>query len=171
MAAFASGPAIRPQQRLGLTLVWTPLGKTVLQSQTSGAETAWGLLDPSRNAPVEAGGVEARYRINGAEHKPAPGVRDLGGGAFQIEYHLAGGGSKRIRFEDQDITVEVDGPGEWMENIPLLQGQDSELCRLEADGLEVGSAWHGEPLFASKRVRVVTLRGRGQAKYRLVPKV
>ena len=170
VAAFASGPALRPQQRLGLTLVWTPAGRTVLQSQTSGAETAWGLFDPSRNAPVEAGGAPARYRINGAEHKPAPGVRDLGGGAFQIEYDLAGGGSKRIRFEDHGITMEVDRPGEWVENIPLLQGPDRELCRVEAAGLEMRSAWHEEPLFAGKRVRVVTLRGRGQGSYRLVPR-
>ncbi len=168
-ACFASGPSFREQQRFGLTFLWTPAARTVLQSQTGGAETAWGLFDPARHAPIEAQGVPARYRVNGAEHKPTPGIRDLAAGVFEIEYPLVGGGLKKIIFQDDAIIVELQRPGYWVENIPLLQASDKALCRVEAAGLELSSAWYSEPLFADKRVRVVSVRGRDRGAYKLLP--
>jgi len=170
VAAFASGPLIRPQQRLGLTLVWTPKAGAVLQSQTGGSETAWGTA-VSGSGP---GAVEgARFRLGNSLHVPKPGIRDIALGAaansFEIEFPLAGGGWKRVRFEESAIAVEVNCPGEWVENIPLLQVTESQqLCGLEVEGLQVSRTWGEGPVVGDKRLKVVSLRGRGGGKYRLL---
>ncbi|MBL8228280.1 MAG: hypothetical protein JNL98_07380 [Bryobacterales bacterium] len=168
VAAFASGKQIRAQQRLGLGLVWTETGKAVLQSQSSGAATAWGL------GGVEPGGIEgARYRIGRTEHNPTPGVRDVpGSGPFEIEFSIPGGGSKRVRFEERSIVVEVNLPGTWTENVPLLATSESdEPCSVNGEGMQVTHAFAGEPVVNGKRVRVVSLRGNGPASYRIAPRV
>jgi hypothetical protein len=166
IAAFASGKLIRPQQRLGLTFVWTPRDRTIFQSQTSGAETSWGDGDQQVYE-------RARYRIGRQEHKPAPDVRNIpGSGAFEVEYPLPGGGVKRVRFEDRQIVVESDGTGAFTENIPLMQaGENEMLCEVESSsGVAIERAWRSEPIVGEKRVRVVTLRGSGPYRYRLAPR-
>jgi hypothetical protein len=163
VAAFASGEQIRPQQRLGLTFIWAPKGRTVFQSQTAGDETAWG-----------AGGQDfgrASYRIGNREHRPTPGVRNLpGDGPFEITFP-AGGGSRQVRFEDDQIVVTLTGSGPWIENIPLMQSRETdELCAVEPSaGVTIERAWRSEPLVGDKRVRVITLKGNGPGKYRVIP--
>jgi len=162
VAAFASGKTIRPQQRLGLTFLWTPKGGAALQAQTGGSD---GSFEPEGRLE------DARYRIGNSEHRPAPGVRDLADGALAIHYPLRNGGSKNVRFEDGQIVVEIQGSQAWTENVPLLQSNESDQgCRIEvSDGVKQERFWKGEPVVGQKRVRMVTLSGKGPAVYRLIP--
>ncbi len=80
-AAFASTtkPASE-QERFGLTFVWTPEKGVLLQSQTSGGETAWG-TSAGGASPMEATGMDAEY-LNGGE---------------EVHYPIEGGGIENRR--------------------------------------------------------------------------
>jgi hypothetical protein len=103
-AAFASTtkPAT-PQERFGLTFMWTPGKGLLLQSQALGKETAWGTSAGSE-LPVEASGFEAEYLD--------------GGGA--VRYPLPGGGRKSVVFAPDRIRVRVERPGEIVERVPVF---------------------------------------------------
>jgi len=106
-AAFAAAPkVITKQQRLGLTLMWTPAFGALLQSQTASAESAWGTF-LGEELPVEALGFDAEY---GLDTQDNTGVR----------YALPGGGSKRITFALDRILVSVEREGQILERIPVF---------------------------------------------------
>jgi hypothetical protein len=103
-AAFASAPkVISEQQRLGLTFVWTPDKGVLLQSQTSGRETAWG-TSAGGTLPVEATGLDATYSE----------------GNTVVRYPLPGGGEKTVTFADDRIRVTVERDGEIVERVPVF---------------------------------------------------
>jgi hypothetical protein len=103
-AAFASAPkVISEQQRLGLTFVWTPEKGVLLQSQTSGKETAWGTSAGGALA-VEATGLDAEYSD----------------GNTVVRYPLPGGGQKTVTFADDRIGVTVERDGEIIERVPVF---------------------------------------------------
>ena len=103
-AAFASATkTTTKQQRLGLSLVWTPTTGVLLQSQTNGTESAWG-TSVGEDLPVEASGLDAEY-------SDANGV---------IHYPLPGGGHKQIIFAADRILVTVERDGPIMERIPVF---------------------------------------------------
>jgi hypothetical protein len=103
-AAFASTtkPAAE-QERFGLTFVWTPDKGVLLQSQTSGGETAWGTSTGGMK-PVEAAGFDAEY---------------LEGGAT-VHYPIEGGGHKSVVFAEDRIRVTVERPGDIVEHVPVF---------------------------------------------------
>jgi hypothetical protein len=103
-AAFASAPkTITKQQRLGLTLIWTPMTGILLQSQTNGTESAWG-TSVGEELPVEALGFDAEYSE----------------GNTVIRYPLPGGGHKQVTFEANRISVVVERDGPIVERIPVF---------------------------------------------------
>ncbi len=103
-AAFASAPiVISEQQRLGLTFVWTPKKGVLLQSQTSGRETAWG-TSTGDALPVEATGLDAEYSSDNTV----------------VRYPLPGGGEKTVTFADDCIRVKVEREGEIVERVPVF---------------------------------------------------
>jgi hypothetical protein len=103
-AAFASAPkVITKQQRLGLTFVWTPNNGVLLQSQTSGTDSAWGTVIAG-DAPVEATGVDAEYSE----------------GNTVMSYALQGGGHKQVTFAPDRIHVTVERDGEIVERVPVF---------------------------------------------------
>jgi hypothetical protein len=103
-AAFASSPkVIAPQQRLGLTFVWTPTKGVLLQSQTNGRETAWG-TSAGGALPIEATGLDATYSD----------------GNTVVRYPLPGGGQKTVTFADDRIRVTVEREGEIIERVPVF---------------------------------------------------
>jgi hypothetical protein len=103
-AAFASTtkPASE-QERFGLTFVWTPEKGALLQSQTSGTDTAWG-TSTGGALPAEAHGFEAEY---------------LDGGAT-VHYPLDGGGQKTVAFGTDSIRVTVERAGDIVERVPVF---------------------------------------------------
>jgi hypothetical protein len=103
-AAFASAPkVITKQQRLGLTFVWTPNNGVLLQSQTSGVDSAWG-TKLEGEAPIEAMGVDAEYSE----------------GNTVMSYALPGGGHKQVTFAPDHIHVSVERDGEIVERVPVF---------------------------------------------------
>ena len=105
-AAFASAPkVISEQQRLGLTLLWSPLKGALMQSQTNGTETAWGTSLGSA-LPVEASGVDAHF----SQVKGYP----------TIDYPLPGGGQKTIVFANDRIHITVERDEEIVEHVPVF---------------------------------------------------
>ncbi len=103
-AAFASAPkTITKQQRLGLTLIWTPTTGVMLQAQTNGTESAWG-TSVGEELPVEASGFDAEYNQDN-------GV---------VRYALPGGGHKQVIFAADRILVAIEREGQIVERIPVF---------------------------------------------------
>jgi len=103
-AAFASSAKLASdQERLGLTFVWTPSKGVLLQSQTSGNETAWG-TSAGGALPVEGTEFEAQYSDGGSS----------------VHYALPGGGQKTVTFGEDLIRVTVERPGEIIERLPVF---------------------------------------------------
>lgn len=159
-AALASGAVFRPGQRFGLTFVWSPIAGAVLQSQT-GSPAAWGAIVPGKDAPLEA---------SRADISLPKGTGDLKAGAFQVEYSLEGGGSKRIDFLPESVRVEVRREGPVVERLPML-------IRGSSPGSESGwriqteAAVRHEPqkstLFGDKRLCLVTLDAQNRLVYEI----
>jgi hypothetical protein len=146
-AAFASAPkVITKQQRLGLTLVWTPESGVLLQSQTAGVETAWGVSKDSVT-PTEAAGVAAEYSD----------------GNTIARYLLDGGGTKTVVFAPDRIRVTIEQPGDFVERVPVF---DPERVISAADRGVMDQA--NSPV-ADKRFSVVELKGNGKLEYEIRP--
>ncbi|MGH9600246.1 MAG: hypothetical protein ACRD27_10310, partial [Terracidiphilus sp.] len=150
-AAFASAPQpISAQQRLGLTFVWTPSKGVLLQSQTSGRETAWGTaLDASadNSLPVEANGLDAEYRDGGAA----------------VRYPLPGGGQKSLEFAEDRIRVTVERTGAIVERVPVF----NPAC-VSSSAQSTVKAQSDSPV-PGKSFSVVELRASGRLEYEIRP--
>lgn len=118
--ALNTGERLRPQQRYGIGLIWTPELGAVLQSQSDADATAWGTVHRDRELPHEAGSVEAEFTIDGAEIQPEVGVRDLPDGVLQVRWDLGDDGHKTVTFADDAIEVYVFYDGAFTEQLPLL---------------------------------------------------
>ena len=146
-AAFASAPkAITEQERLGLTLVWSPTRGVLMQSQTSGSDTAWG-TSAGGASPVEATGLEAEYSDGGAA----------------VRYPLAGGGEKSVMFGPESIRVAVKREGEIVERVPVFDPK----C-VVSSAPTVVTAQPGSPV-PGKSFFVVELKGTGRLEYEIRP--
>ena len=142
-AAFAAGIPITPQQRYGLTLVWSPQSGVLLQSQTQGGETAWGTAG-TEGKPLEAAGVKATYRDGGA------------GATYPLI-----GGHKSVIFAEDRILIRVEQAGEIVERLPVF---DPRCVKSEAKTTLRPQA---ESPVAGKKFTVVELRGSGQLEYEI----
>lgn len=144
-AAFASTtkPASE-QERFGLTFIWTPEKGVLLQSQTSGAETAWG-TSAGGALPVEAGGFAAEY---------------LDGGSA-VRYPLPGGGSKKVEFKTDRILVTVEQAGAIVERLPVF---DPSCVKSSATATTVPQNASPVP---GKSFTVVELKGRDKLEYEI----
>jgi hypothetical protein len=146
-AAFASAPkAITPQERLGLTMVWTPGKGVLLQSQTSGAETAWG-TSAGGASPVEASGLEAAYSDGGAAAR----------------YPLPGGGTKSVVFAHDRIRVTVERVGEIVERVPVF-----DAACVASSAQKTVHPQDKTPV-PGKTFSVVELRATGKLEYEIRP--
>ncbi len=144
-AAFASAPkVITPQERFGLTFVWTPKSGVLLQSQTAGKETAWG-TSTGGALPMEATGLEAEYSDGGAA----------------VRYPLAGGGQKRVVFESDRIRVTVEREGEIVERVPVFDAACVSSAAQKAVHEQAQSPVPG------KTFSVVELRGTARLEYEI----
>ena len=164
-AAFTSGPAIRPQQRLGLGLVWTPSHGAVLQSQTGGGETAW----------EQASRVDAAFEADGRSVAPRTGVRDLAGGRLVIRYQTPKA-RKRVEFLPDRIRVTVESASPAAEFLPMLAGAPPEAAAggVSAPGWRISSPHavnvirqSGKPLFGNKQLAVVEVKAAGNLSYEI----
>ncbi len=146
-AAFASAPKpCSDQQRLGLTFVWTPGRGVLLQSQTSGEETAWG-TSSGGTLPIEAAGLEAGY---------------LDGGTA-VRYPLPGGGQKNIVFAPDRIRITVERQGEIVERLPVF---DPACISSTAQTAVRGQ---GSSPVPGKTFSVVELKANGKLEYEIRP--
>jgi len=103
-AAFAAARnPLTPQQRLGLTLVWTPNNGVLMQSQTAGKDSAWGTFLGS-DLPAEAAGFDSWYTEQNT----------------MVHYPLPGGGHKIVTLAPDRITVSIERDGEILERIPVF---------------------------------------------------
>jgi hypothetical protein len=146
-AAFASTtkPASE-QERFGLTFVWTPEKGVLLQSQTSGTETAWG-TSAGGALPIEAAGMDAEY---------------LDGGTT-IHYPLSGGGKKTVVFGNDRIHVTVERPGDIVERLPVFDPACvTSTAQTSVHKQEVSPV-------PGKTFSVVELRADGKLEYEIRP--
>lgn len=148
-AAFASSPkTCSDQQRLGLTFVWTPNKGVLLQSQTSGEETAWG-TSAGGTLPIEASGFDAE---------------SLEGGAA-VRYSLPGGGQKNIVFAQDRIRVTIERQGEIIERLPVFDPACVTSTAQSAVKAQASSPVPG------KTFSVVELKSSGKLEYEIRPVV
>ncbi|HEX4029142.1 MAG TPA: hypothetical protein VHX20_02210 [Terracidiphilus sp.] len=146
-AAFASAPRpVSEQQRLGLTFVWTPAGGVLLQSQTGGAETAWGTSGGDAK-PFEAAGLDAAYSD----------------GNTAVRYPLPGGGEKKVAFGDDRILVTVERSGDIVERVPVFDPR----CVVSKAQITVAPQ-ESSPV-PGKNFAVVELRGSEKLEYEIRP--
>jgi hypothetical protein len=146
-AAFASAPkVITKQQRLGLTLVWTPQSGVLLQSQTAGAETAWGISKDSAT-PMEAAGVAAEYSDGNATAR----------------YPLDGGGTKTVMFAPDRIRVTIEQAGDFVERVPVFDPE-----RVTSAAQRTVKDQPNTPV-PGMRFSVVELKGSGKLDYEIRP--
>jgi hypothetical protein len=146
-AAFASAPKVVSQQeRLGLTMVWTPTKGVLLQSQTGGNETAWG-TSTGVATPVEANGMEAVYTD----------------GNDAVSYSLPGAGQKSVVFAQDRIHVTVERAGAIVERVPVFD----PACVVSAAQRTLDEQ-PSSPV-AGTTFTVVTLRGEGKLEYEIRP--
>ena len=146
-AAFASAQQpLAEQQRLGLTFVWTPSKGVLLQSQTSGAETAWG-TSAGAATPIEAGGLDATYSD----------------GNTAVSYPLPGGGNKKVVFADDRIRVTVEQRGDIVERVPVFD----PTC--VASSATMTPVPQSDSPVQGKTFTVVELRASGKLEYEIRP--
>lgn len=145
-AAFASAPrAITPQERLGLTLVWSPKTGVLQQSQSKSTTTAWGTA--AGDASCEAAGMEATYSEENAT----------------VSYTLPGGGTKTVHFGEDGIRITVQRAGEIVERVPVF---DAACVSSSAVRTAVPQAKSPVP---GKSFCVVELRASGTLEYEIRP--
>jgi len=145
-AAFAAAPkTVTPQERLGLTLLWSPERGVLLQSQTNGGETAWGTA--AGNTSHEGTGLDVTYADNNTT----------------MRYPLLRGGTKTVRFEQDQVRVTVEMPGEIVEHVPVFDPGcvHSETVRRVLDQTK-------SPVLG-KTFHVVELRATDKLEYTLRP--
>ena len=130
-AAFAAGKRLTGAQRYGLTLLWSPQAGALMQSQTKSRDAAWGTMLHREERVREAGDLEVAYLLGDQESVPQPGCRDLPEGTLTVRYALRLGGTKEVRFEENEIVVVIRQRGQFTEYLPLLTMEDDEL-RTEA---------------------------------------
>lgn len=146
-AAFAAAPKpITAQQRLGLTLVWTPDRGVLLQSQTAGRATAWG-TSAEGDLPLEANGMAAEYTEGGAT----------------VRYPLTGGGEKRIEFAEDRIRVKITKHGDILERVPVFDASCVSTAAQKAANPQNESPVPG------KKFSVVELHATGNLAYEIRP--
>jgi hypothetical protein len=133
-AAFSAGEQEREKQRFGLGLLWNPVAGTLFQSQSESEDAAWGTVMHTRiSLPYEALPVEASYSVDGVPVEPVAGAGDLEQGVLEIFYplgstgRLSGIGEKKLRFEEDVITVEVAHQGDFTEILPLVVRDISDI--------------------------------------------
>jgi hypothetical protein len=182
-AIFDAGKKRSAQQRFGLGLLWNPKAGTVFQSQTDTDDAAWGTRLAGRMAPAEADNFLPGFpicRVNDSDIATVSGQRDLPAGAVSIRYPFSAKSEKDVRFENDQIVVTVDAPGDFVEQLPLLtpngevkisRGQasvDYGSVKLVIDtGAAAARANRRPQLIGGKRLTVLTLSGRDSLVYRI----
>ncbi len=131
-AAFNSGKQLRPQQRLGLGLVWGDEAGTILQTQTADTIAAWGTKLEQATLPMEAMDVSANFFMDSAPISLTSGNRNLKGSELSILYTLNGKGTKQIEFLSDRIRVSVAYEGTFTEQIPILS-QNRKLLIIQSN--------------------------------------
>lgn len=135
-AAFTSGRLIRPQQRYGLGLLWSPTAGSVLQSQTATQDAAWGTLAEGQKQIYEAQSLEATYHVSGTPVTQLAGCRDLNEGVLEVAYPLPKRGEKKLTFAEDHVSVAIRHAGAFAELVPILLGPADKLEQ-RPDGVRV----------------------------------
>jgi hypothetical protein len=178
-AIFNSGKIITDQQRYGLGLIWSPLLGTVLQSQSRTDVAAWGTRASGNKQVYEAGDITAGFKVNGFEWNGVAGKNELEA-AFFIDYPLSDKGSKKTEFQEKSIKVTVLHPGDFVEVIPLLIGEEAVL-QISGNRIILEQAGSGMTISVSsssimqlpeefstrggKSCRVLEIKARGKLEY------
>jgi hypothetical protein len=165
-AAFAAAPkVITGQERLGLTFVWTPNTGALLQSQTGGAESAWGTF-LGGELPVEASGLDAEYGLDSQDNT-------------MVQYPLPGGGHKQVTFAPGRILVAVERDGQIMERIPVFDSagvlsnaeyalRPAPVSSTACGETEIACATSPGPV-PGKSLAVIELKATGKLEYEIRP--
>lgn len=144
-ATFANGViAASGVQRYGLGLLWRPGTGVLLQSQSHAPGLAWGTYLSQAKLPLEAQTFSATVRVNGTELPRPFKTGDLPAGDISFDYQVGKSGTKKVTFQDREITVQIDSPDSYREIIPLTidQGQTLEISE---HSVTLKGA-HGSPL-------------------------
>ena len=171
-AAFASGKKITSQEHFGLGLLWTPSLGTVFQNQSGETRQTGPLLKPVRDAwgtvakgeklSYEGQGMEATFTVAGAAVPAAsPGEAQLPAGEVVASYALGKVGSKTVTFGEQDCRVEVQHPGAFTEQLPLMVPKGVTLAQVPGE-IGFSTAAGKFTIKFDPSVQVAILPARGQ---------
>jgi hypothetical protein len=132
-ATFAGGKQINEKQRLGLGLVW---GKAFLMQ--SSRNKGWGTIPAGNNNVLEAGNIHVTYSSGSAK----PGITNIDSDSFSLEYKLGETGKKRIEFGSSSITVKIDYPGDFTEQIPASSSDNIYVDNKQVDKIPIVAKDH-----------------------------
>jgi len=183
-AVFNAGQKLTGQQRFGLGLLWTERHGALLQSQSASRQEAWGTRAAGADNVFETDLRGATLAVNGKQVAFEPGARDVPDGPLVIAYSLQNEGRKTVQFSDRVIRVEIEHPGEFTEQLPLLVAPEWSLDVREASA----ELTHGQPILnlrfemaqdaravetdtavAGKRLVVLVLRAVDRLTYEAAP--
>jgi hypothetical protein len=124
--AFAGGEAIRPQQTLGITMVRSQRDGTVLLGQPGSGTFGWGTRPQGSEDVYESTRVTPNFSSGSVDVVIKDGPNSMAEGDVVLTYPL-GSGTKRIRLTRDRIDVEINHPGPFVEQLPLLPKDQMEV--------------------------------------------
>ena len=126
-ASFNSGKEKVDPQRFGLGIIWNDRLGAVFQTQAASNDFSFGTIASGGVAPYEARALIAQIRSGGTVVRAVPGKCDLPDGELVVEYADAGVLRKSIAFAEKAISVSVEHPGDFSEQLPLLMMPDDSF--------------------------------------------
>jgi hypothetical protein len=126
-AAFNSGKIVQSQQRYGLGLLWLPTAGTLIQSQTGTNNASWGTIPDGNTECIESKDIFPVFSLDSKSVTPKIGIADLAGKLLQVSYPLKNLGTKTIKFNEDNISVDVQCNGKFKEILPILLKQNEVL--------------------------------------------
>jgi len=173
---FAAGESARPRQTLGLTLLRSHSDGTVLLAQPGNANLAWGTRPSGSEDVYESTRLSPKFIADQKEVELKLGPNSMPEGDVFLEYTL-GSGTKKLTLSKNRIDVEIQHPGDFVEQIPLLIPDNGSLdakrdgvtngkLKIEGAGLNISL---GTPvdIEGPKKVQPVLLQGKDTLRYTL----
>lgn len=123
---FAGGESIHPRQSLGITLLRSHSEGTVLLSQPGNPSLSWGTRPAGSEDVYESTRIFPAFRAGTQDIEVKVGPNSLPEGDVVMSYAI-GKGSKVITLMKDRVQVEVNHPGDFVEQIPILVPDGSRV--------------------------------------------
>lgn len=115
-------------QNYGLGLLWNPQMGTVMQS-VANTKWLWGTKPEAADKIAETKDVLTQTTFGGIAVSTQTGEKDYSVEPVKAVYSLKGGGQKTVQFDADGITVNIENPGNFTEQLPLIKYSGDPLTQ------------------------------------------